>query len=260
MKIGSPAERLYLRDGFDGLESGPSGAYRWTHESARLVLPRAGPGKVTARLTLFDAAPAPRALSISLDGRPVYSGSTRPGGTPYVLEVSGVAESESPALVVSTAPWSPPGDRRVLGVAVTGLEVQAPDAAVRARWAEGVLLLGVLVLVAALAQRVAFRVAPVIGGLAVLGFMGAAMAYGDEWLNGLAPATCVACLVAAAIVMTRPHIELGTRRTAVGGALLLTVLLMLFTLGRFNTGDAEGMFQVTAGLAEDGIPWQHGNH
>src|SRR5438093_6565381 len=45
--VGDRAERLYLKDGFDGLEHGPAGDYRWTHETALVTLPHVGPGPIT---------------------------------------------------------------------------------------------------------------------------------------------------------------------------------------------------------------------
>ncbi|MDQ2810214.1 MAG: hypothetical protein M3Z04_25335 [Chloroflexota bacterium] len=49
-------------------------------------------------------------------------------------------------------------------------------------------------------------------------------------------------------------------QSAILFTLALTAGLLLLTLGRFNTGDAEAMYQITAGLGEDGVPWGHKAH
>jgi hypothetical protein len=263
LSLGAPSEKLYLRSGFDGLESGPHGPFRWTHAAAEIALPQTGPGPLTVHLTLFDGAPAPRALWLTLDGQEIYRGVTRPGGVPYVLDVPATATGETPVLTIHTDPWSPPGDRRVLGVALTDLAAEAPAAAGRARWDMTLLLLAVLALLVAAVRQGVRPLVAALAGLGVLGFAGPLLAYGDVWLNRAAPAILVLSLLAALVIGVGPW----PRRPVVipggapfWGAVAVAGLLLLLTLGRFDTGDAEGMFQVTAGLAEDGMPWQHQDH
>jgi len=285
LAIGAPAERLYLRDGFDGLETRPDGQpFRWTHPLAQVTLPHAGPGALTIDLTLFDGAPAPRALRVRLDGQVVYQGQTQPGGTPWRLALPAHAETDTPLLTIETAPWTPPGDRRVLGVAITHLALAAPDAALRTGLAEGALVVAVLVLVLAGAGGLSAEppsplpaTAAAVAGLGVLGFAGPLLAYGDVWLSRAAPAILGLSLLAVGAIGIGRRARAGPAPAAESapgalpaparalpaaawGALALAALLLLLTLGRFNTGDAEGMFQVTAGLAEDGVPWQHQSH
>jgi len=266
---GAPAEGLYRLDGWDGLESGGQGPFRWTHPLATMQLPGAGPGALTLHLTLFDGAPAPRALRISLDAQEIYRGQTRSGGALWTLDLPARATIGSPRLLVETAAWTPPGDRRQLGVALTGLTVDSPDAAGRAMLAQAAFGLAVLLLVVAAARCSGVGPAAV-AGLGVLGVAGPLLAYGDPWLTAAAPAA----LVGAAIAAGWPARSRAARRAAIAVSysairnpqsailwtLALTAGLLLLTLGRFNTGDAEAMYQITAGLGEDGVPWGHKAH
>ena len=95
--------------------------------------------------------------------------------------------------------------------------------------------------------------------MGVLGFLGPLLAYGDVWLNRLAPWLLVLSLGAAGTIWRAPHGR-PRRGVALCAAVALAALLALFALGRFNTADAENMFQITAGLVEDGVPWMHQDH
>jgi hypothetical protein len=258
MAVGSPAEGLYLRDGFYGLEQGPGGAFRWTHAYAQVTVPQGGPGPVTVRLTLADASPTARSVWITLDGEEIYRGPTQPGGTPWTLVVAGTARAATPLIGIASTPWTPPGDSRALGVALLGLTVDTPGAALRGVLAEGALLLAVLVLVVAAMAGTGYTTAPAVAGLGVLGFAGPLLAYGDPWLTVAAPVAAGGSLLAAAL--GRGQWVSGTARAAGWGTLALLAGLLLFTLARFNTGDAEAMYQITAGLALDGVPWAHQDH
>ena len=257
MAVGSPAERLYRLDGVYGVEQGPGGPFRWTHDYAQVSVPGGGPGPLTLRLTLFDAGPTPRAVWITLDGQEVYRGQTQPGGAPWTLVVAGSARAGTPLIGIAATPWTPPGDSRALGVALTGLTVETPVAAGRGVLAEGALLLAVGVLVSLATAATGRATAPLVAGLGVLGFAGPLLAYGDPWLTVAAP-------VAAAASLGAVWLGRGGRgpipQAAGWGALALLAGLLLFTLARFNTGDAEAMYQITAGLALDGVPWAHGDH
>jgi hypothetical protein len=69
----------------------------------------------------------------------------------------------------------------------------------------------------------------------------------------------VLSLGAAGIIgFRRPGVSLPGS-APVWGTVGLAACLLLMTLGRFNTGDAEAMYQVTLGLLKDGVPWQHNN-
>ncbi len=265
---GAPAERLYRLDGFDGLESGVHGPFRWTHPLAALVLPQAGPGALTLHLTLFEGAPSPRAVRISLDGQEVYRGETQPGGALWTLVLPAQATTATPRLTIETASWTPPGDRRQLGVALTALTVDAPEAAVRAVVTQAAFSLAVLLLAAA-AVPYTGRVPAGVAGLGVLGFAGPLLAYGDPWLTVAAPVALLAAAGAAwwlgrtpprSITQPAARSPQHPIRLAFLWTLALTVGLLLLTLGRFNTGDAEAMYQITAGLGEDGVPWGHQAH
>ncbi|MGI8588978.1 MAG: ArnT family glycosyltransferase [Chloroflexia bacterium] len=262
LAIGSHAEQIYRLTGFYDGEHNGAGDFRWAQPAAEMRLPQVGPGRITLHLTLFDAAPADRDLRLLLDGREVYHGSTRHGGAPWTLTVSAEAASGTPTLAILTAPWNPPGDRRTLGVALTRLAVDAPAAAARTMFAEVALFISVLALALAWAAGTTQPDAPLVAGIAVLAFLGSLLAYGDVWLTRAAPILLLPALLAAfAIRRSGPRSALGAgHRAVIFVALALAGLLLLFTLARFNTGDAEGMYQVTAGLAEDAMPWQHKNH
>jgi hypothetical protein len=274
---GSPAEPLYRLDGFGGVETGPYGPFRWTAPQAALALPGAGPGPLTLHLHLFDAAPAPRALRLTLDGQEIYRGQTEIGH-PWTLDLPVNTASTTPDLALTTAAWTPPGDRRELGVALTGLDIRSPLAAARAVAAQAALVLAVLILVGAAARRVG-PVPAGVAGLGALGFLGPLLAYGDGWLIATAPFALAAALGAAWWLARREapaiqHSELppsdprpptpdpqhATRNTQHAFLIALIAGLLLFTLGRFNTGDAEAMYQITAGMAEDGVPFSHQEH
>ena len=267
---GAPSERLYRLDGWDGLESGVHGPFRWTHPQAALDLPQAGPGALTLHLTLFDGAPTPRALQISLDGQALYRGQTQPGGALWTLDLPAHATTTTPHLTLTTAAWNPPGDRRQLGVALTGLALESPDRAARAMLVQAAFGLAVLLLVLA-AGRFTGVVAAAVAGLGALGFAGPLLAYGDPWLTAAAPVALVGSVIVAwGLGRTRAvsaditssvtqNSELRTQNS-IWWTLALTAGLLLLTLGRFNTGDAEAMYQITAGLGEDGVPWGHGDH
>ena len=258
--VGGPGERLYLRDGFYGVEQGPGGPFRWTHAYAQVTVPQGGPGPVTLRLTLADADPAPRTVWITLDEEEIYRGTTQPGGAPWTLVVPGTARAATPLIGIAATPWTPPGDSRTLGVALLGLTVDTPGAALRGVLAEGALLLAVLVLVVLAAARTGHATAPVVAGLGVLGFAGPLLAYGDPWLTVAAPVAAGGSLLAAGLLRRRWGRGGNLARAAGWGALALGAGLLLFTLARFNTGDAEAMYQITAGLALDGVPWAHQDH
>jgi hypothetical protein len=278
-KAGEWTERLYLLRGFSGVEQRPAGPYRWTAEQAAISLPLAGPGHLTVRLKMFDAAPMPRQLRVWLDGQEIHSGLTRVGGGTYELSLVGVASGDNAVLTLDTEPWNPPGDRRTLGVAITEVDIDAPDAGRRALIAEAAFLLAVLALVAAVSYRTGRTVAPLVGGLAALSLCGVLLAYGDVWLTNSAGAFLALSLVASGLIVKdvarirkprgRGTLRVrnepaepggGAPKAPLWGALALVAVLLLLTMGRFNTGDAEGMYQVTAGIAEDGVPWQHQNH
>ncbi|HYP42238.1 MAG TPA: hypothetical protein VEX13_17920, partial [Chloroflexia bacterium] len=259
LQMGERAERLYLREGFDGLEKSPAGPYRWTHATAVITVPHGGPGPLTAYLTVFDAAPAPRQMRVTIDGTEVYSGTTRIGGTPWVLEVRGDATAESPVLTIETEPWNPPGDSRTLGVALTSVEIVAQGAAWRAVMSEVALLISVLGLALAAIRRTGRGRVALGAATAAMAVLGGMVAYGDVWLNGAMGLILVLSLGAAGIIgLRRPGASLPGSAPA-WGALAVAALLLLITLGRFNTGDAEAMYQVTLGLLKDGVPWQHNN-
>ena len=260
--MGTPAERLYLRDGFHDVETGVLGDFRWTEPAARMILPHAGPGPVSISLAMFDAAPLTRSLRIMLDNREIYSGTLLPGASPTVIGFlpPAQADNDTPELFIYTDPWNPPGDKRALGIGLTRLEVHSPAAAARARWAEAALLVALLAIVTAVSFRVDTSTEAAVAALAVLGFAGPLMAYGDAWLNRSAPFILGMGVLASIAIIALPGKAGRARSTAMWGAVALAAMLLLITLARFNTGDAEGMFQITAGLAEDGVPWQHNNH
>ncbi len=258
--IGGADEGVYLRDGFYGVEQGPSGVFRWTHEYAQVQVPHSGPGPLTLRLTLFDASPTPRAVWITLDGQEIYRGLTTPGGTPWTLVVPGTARADTPLIGIAATPWTPSGDSRALGVAVAGITVDSPEAAARGMLAEGALLLAVLLLAGLAVGVTGHTTAPLVAGLGVLGFGGTLLAYGDPWLMVAAPVAAVVSLGAAAWVWRRRGGGTNIPQAAWWGAGALLIGLILFTLGRFNTGDAEAMYQITAGLALDRVPWAHQDH
>jgi hypothetical protein len=259
LQMGERAERLYLRDGFDGLEKSPAGTYRWTHATAGITVPHGGPGPLTAYLTVFDAAPAPRQVRVTIDGTVAYSGMTRIGGTAWALEARGDATAESPVLTIETEPWNPPGDSRTLGVALTSVEIVAQGAAWRAAMSEVALFVSVLGIALAVIRRTARHSVALGVATAAMALLGGMIAYGDVWLNGSMGLILVLSLGAAGIIgIRRPGASLPGN-APVWGALAVAALLLLITLGRFNTGDAEAMYQVTLGLLKDGVPWQHNN-
>jgi hypothetical protein len=259
--VGSPAEGLYVRDGFYGVEQGPGGPFRWTHAYAQVTVAEGGPGPGTLRLTLADASPTARSVWFTLDGEVIYRGPTQPGGTTWTLVVAGTAHAATPLIGIASTPWTPPGDSRALGVALLGLTVDTPGAALRGVLAEGALLLAVLVLVVAAMAGTGHATAPAVAGLGVLGFAGPLLAYGDPWLTVAAPVAAGGSLLAAALLRRqRGRGGSGAWGAAGWGTLALAAGLLLFTLARFNTGDAEAMYQITAGLALDGVPWAHQDH
>ncbi|HEX9989242.1 MAG TPA: hypothetical protein VGE45_12290 [Chloroflexia bacterium] len=259
LRMGERAERLYLREGFDGLETSPAGPYRWTHATAVITVPHGGPGPLTAYLTVFDAAPSPRQVRVTIDGTEAYTGATRIGGTAWVLEARGEATAESPVVIIETEPWNPPGDSRTLGVALTSVEVVARGAAWRAVMSEVALFVSVLGLALAVMRRTGGRSVVLGAATAAMALLGGMIAYGDVWLTGSIGLILVLSLGAAGMIgLRRPGASLP-ESAPVWGALAVAALLLMITLGRFNTGDAEAMYQVTLGLLKDGVPWQHNN-
>jgi 4-amino-4-deoxy-L-arabinose transferase-like glycosyltransferase len=258
--IGSPAERLYLRDGFYAAEAAPTGPFRWTHEYAQVVLPRLGAGPLTLDLTLLDGAPTSRAFWITLDGQEIYRGQTQPGGAPWTLRLPTQAIADSPLIGIAATPWTPPGDSRALGVGLAGLTVAAPQAGLRLATLAGALLLAVLVLAALAVAATGDPAPPLVAGLGVLGFLGPLLAYGDPWLRVGAPVALATALLVAFSATRAPRAGGSDRWAAGWGVVALAAGLLLFTLARFNTGDAEAMYQITAGLALDGHPWAHQDH
>ncbi|HYO50877.1 MAG TPA: hypothetical protein VEW94_13585 [Chloroflexia bacterium] len=259
LQMGERAERLYLREGFDGLETSPAGAYRWTHATAVITVPHGGPGPLTAYLRVFDAAPAPRQVRVTIDGMEVYSGATRVGGTAWVLEARGDATAESPVITIETEAWNPPGDSRTLGVALTSMEIVVQGAALRAIMSAVALFLSVLGLALAAIRRTGRSSVALGAATAAMALLGGMIAYGDVWLNGAMGLILVLSLGAAGIIGLRPPGAPMPRSAPVWGAVGLAACLLLVTLGRFNTGDAEAMYQVMLGLLKDGVPWQHNN-
>jgi hypothetical protein len=179
LQIGERAERLYLREGFDGLETSPAGAYRWTHATAVITVPHGGPGPLTAYLRVFDAAPAPRQVRVTIDGTEAYSGTTRIGGTAWVLEARGDATADSPVLTIETEAWNPPGDSRTLGVALTSVEIVSQGAAWRAVLSEVALFLSVLGLALAAMRRTGRGSVTLGAATAAMALLGGMIAYGD---------------------------------------------------------------------------------
>lgn len=259
LQMGERAERLYLREGFDGLEKSSNGPYRWTHATAVITVPHGGPGPIIAYLTVFDAAPTPRRVRVTIDGTEAYTGTTQTGGTPWVIQAGADATAESPVLAIETEPWNPPGDSRTLGVALTSVEMVAQGASLRALISEVALFISLLGLTLAAYRRTGRRSVALGAATAVMAVLGGMIAYGDVWLTGSTGLILLLSLGAAAIIsFGRPGAPLS-ESAPVWGALTLAGFLLLLTLGRFNTGDAEAMYQVTLGLLKDGVPWQHNN-
>src|SRR5262249_19690225 len=145
-----------------------------------------------------------------------------------------------PLLGLAATPWTPPGDRRALGVGVLAIEADAPQARLWAILSAAAFVAAVTVLVAAAVWATGSPIAPLVAGLGVLAFAGPLLAYGDPWLNTIAPWALAGSLLVAAIVWRGRRIagqntQHATRNTQYA-IIALAAGLLLYTLMRFNTG------------------------
>lgn len=129
--------QVVLRDLY-GLEQNSAGAYRWSRPVASLEIPLDAPGEYRVSLVLQDAqgVPAPRQVTISLNGVP--AGTFTVDQAPHPYDVTGQislatwASAERHTMTVrwETTPYVAPSDPRPLGLILLGMAIEpvAPSA------------------------------------------------------------------------------------------------------------------------------------
>lgn len=124
--LADPPARVALR-GFYGLEQNSGGTYRWAKPEATIVLPVTTPLDYAITLTLQDAptVPSARPVTIAVAGTPLIvvalDGVAREYTVRYQTDPAAWATHRWTAVPVElhTTPFTPVGDRRVLGVIVS---------------------------------------------------------------------------------------------------------------------------------------------
>jgi hypothetical protein len=270
VRFGTEADRLYLTDGFYDPESNPEhGPYRWTEPYAQMTLPNWGPGRLHISISGVGAGTTSSDAVLYIEGQPVNSVTTQPG-QPWTVEAWGDAGERDPHVALAGPRLAAPGDGRNLGRLVQSLDIYAPDARVGALLNLGLLALSALLLYLCLLLWTARPPLALICGVALPALFGPFVVYRDRWMGTavwVAPITLAAFLLINARI-ARMVPKVGTRWRTIFAVIALTAALMLLAMGytvdyggiHLNAFDSERMYQVSAGLAEYGLPTRYPGH
>jgi|GEM_PF-2244431 len=258
VRFGTIADSLYVGDGFyKPEESAEHGPYRWTHPLGLLILRDWGPGRIHVSISGVGATPSEALLKI--DGEPVDN--TRiEAGQPWKAQGWGMARSRNPVVSIEGPLFQPPNDARTLGRLVTHLEVYAPDVRMRAWINLALLSLGALLLYGALFLWFGRPGLALVVGTAFPAVFGPLAIYRDKWMDTVAwvaPAALAILLLATWKLKPRSGEARPSRWTPTLICAALTAALLLLAQGFLNAFDSERMYQVTAGLAEYGLPTRY---
>jgi hypothetical protein len=178
--MGLPADRHYLTDGFYAIEKYQDFTYRWTRGYMEIRLNGLGQQNYKLKVTMVanaqDARPT-KPVKVEVRGALVALFDVGTTLNTYETTVSKDLISRLKGdlkLIISTPTFNPPGERRDLGVVMTGVEVEpAPDGFVLPSLLQILIasasVLGIYTLV--VLNGLKSRVGLVAGAVAVLGLM-----------------------------------------------------------------------------------------
>jgi hypothetical protein len=270
VRFGTEADRLYLTDGFYDPESAPEhGSYRWTEPYAQMTLPNWGPGRLHVSISGVGAGTTPGEAVLYIEGKPVNSVTTQPG-QPWTVEAWGDSGERDPHVALGGPRLAAPGDGRTLGRLVQSLEIYAPDARAGALLNLGLLALSALLIYLCLLLWTARPGLALICGVALPALYGPFVAYRDRWMGTVVWVAPIALAMLLLLNAYAPPLvpKLGARWRTIFAVTALTSALMLLVMGymvdyegiHFNAFDSERMYQVSAGLAEYGLPTRYPGH
>lgn len=215
--------------GLFGAERANGLDFRWTRPDASVPLTAAMPGSYRVVHTMFNGAPpsGSRPVEVTLNGR--VAGTVFPTAVaqPYSFPVSLPVESWRPSWTGEVtvghriAPYTPPSDPRVLGIALTSIELQPvgpPWSLVARLLTFYTALLAILIVVTRLWHMAAPALNMVLG-LAVLVVTAAAVVSRDSTVFWLAQPTIEPLWVFGAMLLAAPGAVLyGLLAPRVAGA------------------------------------------
>ena len=267
VRFGTEADYMYLTDGFYDPENTPEhGSYRWTEPYAQLTLRNWGPGKIHVAITGVGAGTVPSEAVLYIDGQPVNSVTTQPS-VPWRVEAWGTSAGQDPQVALGGPRLDAPGDGRTLGRLVQSLEVYAPDARINAWVNLGLLALTAILLYLAILLWTSRPAIALICGITVPLLFGMLVVYRDRWMLTVVWVAPIALGALLLVNVSAPHMvpKIGARRATFLTISALAAALMLLAMGysvhdyapHLNAFDAERMYQVSAGLAEYGLPTRY---
>jgi hypothetical protein len=258
VRFGTIVDSIYVGDGFykpeESVEHGP---YRWTHPLGLLTLRDWGPGRIHVSISGVGATPSEALLKI--DGEPVGHTDIE-AGQPWKAQGWGMARSRNPVVSLEGPAFKPANDARTLGRLVTHLEVYAPEARTRAWINLGLLSLAALLLYSALFIWFGRTGLALMVGTAFPAVFGPLAIYRDKWMDSVAwvaPVVLTILLLATWKLKPPGGEARHFRWTTALICAALTAALFLLAQGFLNAFDSERMYQVTAGLAEYGLPTRY---
>jgi hypothetical protein len=270
VRFGTEADRLYLTDGFYDPESAPEhGSYRWTEPYAQMLLPNWGPGRLHVSISGVGAGTTLSEAVLYIEDKPVNSVTTQPG-QPWTVEAWGDSVERDPHVALGGPRLDAPGDGRTLGRLVQSLDIYAPDARAGALLNLGLLAMSALLLYLCLLLWTARPGLALICGVVLPPLYGPFVVYRDRWMGTV---VWVAPVMLATLLLLNARVtsmvpKLGARWRSIFAVTTLTAALMLLVMGytvdyegiHFNAFDSERMYQVSAGLAEYGLPTRYPGH
>jgi hypothetical protein len=152
--------------------------YRWSRGAGRIVFPGIGRGAVHLDLVMSGAFNPSRTVRVLANGGTVGQVEVTPAFAPYAIDVpASLMQSGSLTVTLDAQPYTPPGEQRMLGVAVSQVTVRPvghslalPPARIALSLWVGVLGVALALWVAGLGGLGAFLGAVVVAG-AMAGFL-----------------------------------------------------------------------------------------
>ncbi|HKP54838.1 MAG TPA: hypothetical protein VJ183_19560 [Chloroflexia bacterium] len=267
VRFGTETDHFYVTDGFYDPENTPEhGAYRWTEPYAQLTLQNWGPGTLHVSISGVGAGAVPGEAVLYIEGQPVNSVPTLPG-QPWTVEAWGTTTNQDPHVALGGPRLDAPGDGRTLGRLVQSLDIYAPDARTGAWINLGLLALSAILLYLCMLIWTARPALSLICGATLPALFGPLVVYRDRWMDTV---VWVAPVALGALLLLNVYIprlvpKVGARWSTLLVVVALTGALMLLVMGytvhdaepHLNAFDAERMYQVSAGLAEYGLPTRY---
>jgi hypothetical protein len=258
--IGTEADRIYIVDGFyDPERTDQHGPYRWSQPLGQIILPNWGPGRINVSISGVGAGVAPSEAVLEIEGVPLDRVETTPG-QPWRVSAWGDSTERTPRIYLSGPRLDAPGEGRELGRLVQQMEIFAPDARMRALFHLGLLAAGSLLLYLCVWLWTARPLFALIVGVAALALFGPLAVFRDRWVETIAwglPVITGGFLLLYRLFPSLRANRLSRRWRTALALISLSAALLLLALGYLNAFDSERMYQVSAGLAEYGLPTRY---